>query len=73
MSVTAVRAGATIRVEVCDPGPGGARIVPGAGLAGLTDRAQAIGGSLHVDSPLGGPTSVCLVLPLSRPSQVGHP
>jgi signal transduction histidine kinase len=52
----------TVRIE--DDGVGGATVVPGGGLAGLRDRAEALDGSLEVTSPRGGPTVVSVVLPI---------
>ncbi|MEO3786488.1 sensor domain-containing protein [Actinocorallia sp. B10E7] len=52
-------------VEVRDDGVGGAVIQPGGGLAGLADRAATIDGTLTVNSPQGGPTTVRTVLPCS--------
>jgi signal transduction histidine kinase len=51
--VTAVRAGAVLIVEVTDDGIGGATVGGGTGLRGLTDRVEALGGTLTVTSPLG--------------------
>lgn len=53
-----------LEVEVEDDGPGGARIVPGGGLAGLAGRVEALDGTLAVTSPAGGPTVVRAVIPL---------
>lgn len=53
-----------LRVSVVDAGPGGARIVPGHGLAGLRERLAAIGGELSISSPDGGPTQVVASVPL---------
>ncbi len=50
-------------VEVWDDGAGGARILPGGGLAGLAGRVEALDGSLVVESPPGGPTIVRAVIP----------
>ena len=50
-------------VEVWDDGAGGARIVPGGGLAGLAGRVEALDGTLSVDSPSGGPTVVHAEMP----------
>lgn len=50
-------------IEVRDDGRGGARIAPGGGLAGLSDRVTALGGWMRVLSPPGGPTSVLVELP----------
>ncbi|MFI7546897.1 sensor histidine kinase [Actinoplanes sp. NPDC049599] len=58
-----------LRLAVTDNGRGGATAGPpgsgpsGTGLAGLTRRAAALDGSLSVDSPAGGPTTVTMVLP----------
>lgn len=50
-------------VLVTDDGRGGAVITPGGGLAGLAGRLAAVDGSLSVDSPPGGPTTVTAVIP----------
>jgi signal transduction histidine kinase len=63
-----------LRLTVTDDGRGGATIgrrdAPGAGptpsgtgLAGLARRAGALDGSLSVDSPAGGPTTITMILP----------
>jgi signal transduction histidine kinase len=48
--------------EVVDDGVGGAD-PSGPGLTGLRQRAEALDGTLRVDSPAGGPTKVRVVLP----------
>jgi signal transduction histidine kinase len=55
--------GDRLRVVVEDDGSGGAVVVPGHGLSGLTDRLHAVDGELTVDSPRGGPTRVTADLP----------
>jgi signal transduction histidine kinase len=50
-------------MSVTDDGDGGARLVPGGGLAGLRERVQTVDGRLDVDSPPGGPTVVTVELP----------
>jgi len=50
-------------MSVTDDGPGGARLVPGGGLAGLLERVQTVDGRLEVHSPPGGPTTVTIELP----------
>jgi signal transduction histidine kinase len=50
-----------------DDGPGGAD-ASGSGLAGLLDRAAALGGQLAIESPPGGGTRIVVSLPLSAPS-----
>ncbi len=52
-----------LRVVVEDDGTGGAVLAPGHGLAGLTDRLQAVDGVLTVRSPRGGPTRLTAELP----------
>lgn len=47
-----------------DDGSGGADPARGTGLSGLTERAAALGGTVQVDSPAGGPTRLTLVLPM---------
>jgi signal transduction histidine kinase len=56
--VKAARAGELLIVEVADDGIGGATIGGGTGLRGLTDRVEALGGTLTVTSPLGRGTIV---------------
>lgn len=53
------------RLVVTDDGRGGAdlRGGSGSGLLGLADRVRGLDGSLSVDSPLGGPTTVMVELP----------
>ena len=50
-------------VEVRDDGEGGARPSAGTGLEGLAQRVAAVGGTLDVLSPPGGPTTVLVELP----------
>jgi len=52
-----------LRVVVRDDGAGGARLVPGSGLARLRDRVHAHGGSLAVSSPLAQGTAIEAVIP----------
>ncbi|MFS8097261.1 histidine kinase [Lentzea alba] len=49
---------ATLTVEITDNGRGGADADRGTGLTGLADRAAALGGTLSLSSPVGGPTTV---------------
>ena len=44
--------------SIADDGAGGARNVAGHGLSGLAERVAAVGGSLAITSPPGGPTLV---------------
>jgi signal transduction histidine kinase len=51
-------------VETWDDGGGGASVVPGGGLAGLAGRVEALDGTLTVESPAGGPTTVRALIPV---------
>jgi signal transduction histidine kinase len=55
--VAVVREDDRLVVEVSDEGPGGADPA-GSGLAGLSHRVEALDGTLTVDSPRGGGTSI---------------
>ncbi|HEY0279954.1 MAG TPA: ATP-binding protein [Solirubrobacterales bacterium] len=50
-----------LRIEVVDDGVGGAR--PGGGLSGLTDRVDALGGWMEVESPPGEGTRIVVEVP----------
>ncbi|WP_424920519.1 MULTISPECIES: sensor histidine kinase, partial [unclassified Streptomyces] len=62
-SVDVWRAGDRLMLQVTDDGRGGAGPAKGSGLAGLTERLDAVDGILVVDSPAGGPTTVTAELP----------
>ena len=62
-AVSVVRAGRILVVEVRDDGKGGASPNGGSGLVGLEERVGALGGTLVVESPAGGPTSITAVIP----------
>jgi signal transduction histidine kinase len=53
-------------LRVSDGGRGGARLVPGGGLAGVAERLRTVDGELTVASPPGGPTEVTARVPLPR-------
>jgi signal transduction histidine kinase len=59
---------AVLHVRVRDDGRGGADPAGGSGLVGLTDRVEALGGRLTIQSPLGAGTTVHAELPL-RPAR----
>ncbi|MEU8175891.1 histidine kinase [Microbispora hainanensis] len=50
--------GGGLVLEITDDGRGGADPACGTGLTGLADRVSAVGGTLTVESPHGGPTTV---------------
>ncbi|MEV7808643.1 sensor histidine kinase [Microbispora sp. NPDC088329] len=53
----------TLALEIADDGRGGADPARGTGLTGLADRVAAVGGTLTVESPHGGPTTVRAEIP----------
>jgi signal transduction histidine kinase len=61
-------AGGRLVVEVADDGRGGADPRGGTGLRGLTDRVEALGGALAIDSRPGAGTRLVAELPLTGPS-----
>jgi signal transduction histidine kinase len=56
-----------LRVCVRDDGIGGADPACGSGLVGLKDRIEAFGGTMTIDSPSGGGTTLVAQLPLPEP------
>jgi signal transduction histidine kinase len=61
--VTVTRAGDVLCITVTDDGRGGAAPGEGTGLHGLAQRAAAVDGTLSIDSPSGGPTTITAELP----------
>ena len=60
----------SLLLSVRDDGIGGADPVRGSGLAGLADRVEALGGSIHVHSAAGAGTHITVDLPLEyEPAQ----
>jgi signal transduction histidine kinase len=57
--------GHRVLVQVLDNGRGGAHLGKGHGLAGLSDRLEAVEGVLDVVSPVGGPTVLTAEIPLA--------
>ena len=56
--------GGVLALDVADDGPGGADPARGSGLHGLTDRVEALGGTLAVVSPAGAGTRLSATLPI---------
>jgi signal transduction histidine kinase len=54
----------SLRLSIRDDGVGGADPTRGSGLVGLTDRVEALGGTIDIESALGGGTSLAVTLPL---------
>lgn len=64
LTVTLARDAARLRIEVADDGIGGAGANGNeTGIRSITDRVEALGGSLRIDSPLGAGTRVSAELP----------
>jgi signal transduction histidine kinase len=57
-----------LELTVSDDGRGGADAASGSGLTGLVDRVEAIGGTMHIESPPDGGTAITVKLPARRPS-----
>ena len=57
------REGGTLWARVEDNGIGGAQVTPGGGLDGISNRILAAGGTVRLDSPQGGPTSLEVSVP----------
>jgi PAS domain S-box-containing protein len=57
---------AAVDLAISDDGVGGADPGHGSGLLGLTDRVEALGGSIEVESPLGGGTTLRVTIPFDR-------
>lgn len=57
--------GIDLVVSVTDDGQGGAHLSKGSGLVGLQNRVRSVGGTLTIDSPVGGPTTLLAVIPLT--------
>ena len=53
-----------VRMLVRDDGIGGADPSGGSGLVGLSDRVEAVGGTIQVTSPPGGGTTLLVTIPL---------
>jgi signal transduction histidine kinase len=58
-----VRDEGTLWARIEDNGIGGARVLPGGGLDGISNRVLAAGGTVRLDSPQGGPTSLEVSVP----------
>ena len=56
--------GAIVRLAIRDDGIDGADPAQGSGLVGLSDRIEAVGGTLKVTSPTGGGTTLLIEMPV---------
>jgi signal transduction histidine kinase len=57
--------GGRLHLRVRDDGGGGATVAHGSGLIGLSDRVQALGGTIGIRSPAGEGTTLEIDLPLT--------
>ncbi|MCW2542304.1 MAG: histidine kinase [Frankiales bacterium] len=64
---------AVLKLMIHDDGVGGADRNHGAGLVGLTDRIETLGGTLHVASPPGSGTTLLIEIPLAGQSSAVSP
>jgi signal transduction histidine kinase len=71
IDVRATASRGVLRVEIADDGRGGASESAGAGLQGLRDRVEAIGGTFNVDSADRRGTRILAVLP-ATPASASH-
>ncbi len=61
----------SLLLSIRDDGVGGANLARGSGLACLTDRVEALGGSIHLHSTAGAGTHITVDLPLEHESAQG--
>jgi signal transduction histidine kinase len=64
VTISVKRDGRHLLIEVRDDGVGGAERDRGAGLSGLTDRVETLGGTLSLESPPGRGTRVVASIPV---------
>jgi signal transduction histidine kinase len=64
IEISLAERGESLLLSVLDDGVGGADPARGSGLVGLTDRVQALGGSIRIHSPAGAGTHITVDLPL---------
>jgi signal transduction histidine kinase len=64
---------AILQLAIRDDGIGGADPAHGSGLVGLSDRIEALGGTLEVTSPTGSGTTLLIEIPLADQSNAATP
>jgi signal transduction histidine kinase len=64
---------AIMQLAIRDDGIGGADPRHGSGLVGLSDRIEALGGTLEVTSPPGSGTTLLIEIPVEGQSSAGAP
>jgi len=65
VTISILDAGSRLEVSIRDDGIGGADPSRGSGLRGLADRLAAVDGSLEIDAPVGGGTTIRARIPLT--------
>jgi GAF domain-containing protein len=65
VQLTAGYADGILTLEVRDDGVGGVDATRGSGILGLTDRGEALGGTISIASPPSGGTTLAVRLPVS--------
>jgi signal transduction histidine kinase len=63
----------SLQLAIRDDGIGGADLSQGSGLVGLSDRIEALGGTLQVTSPAGNGTTLLIEVPLGGQSRAVSP
>ena len=64
---------AILQLAIRDDGIGGADLSQGSALLGLSDRIEALGGTLQVTSPAGKGTTLLIEVPLEGQSSAVSP
>jgi signal transduction histidine kinase len=64
IDVSLAQRNGSLLLSIRDDGVGGADPCHGSGLVGLHDRVEALSGTIRIDSPPGGGTSLVVNLPL---------
>jgi signal transduction histidine kinase len=64
---------AALQLAIRDDGIGEADLSQGSGLVGLSDRIEALGGTLQVTSPVGNGTTLLIEVPLQDQSTAVSP
>jgi signal transduction histidine kinase len=76
VELIAARDNGDLTLEIRDDGIGGVDAGRGSGILGLTDRVEALGGTISIKSPAGGSTTLSARLPIGTSRQAAsspHP
>jgi signal transduction histidine kinase len=65
VQLIAARDNGILTLEVRDDGVGGVDSTRGSGILGLTDRAEALGGTISISSPPRSGTTLSVRLPIT--------